>query len=176
MLYFKAHTFLFVSMKVCLEEKNAKLSNLAHVMTLYKTHSYTRDCSSWVSVVCRYLHEAFSDITINLVTYMAEVCAESLDITHLIRGVISSCALFNPAFNSCWIKVSPVCSRPCCKSSTASWVTWTWVGFRPKLSTWKCWRPLRNLSKWVQTREYNPFCKYWAYCTSLVWGYFCSNL
>lgn len=64
------------SLKVCLEEKNAKLSNLAHVMTLYKTHSYTRDCSSWVSVVCRYLHEAFSDITLSLVTYMAEVSAE----------------------------------------------------------------------------------------------------
>lgn len=60
--------------QVCLEEKNAKLSNLAHVMTLYKTHSYTRDCSSWVNVVCRYLHEAFSDITLNMVTYMAEVC------------------------------------------------------------------------------------------------------
>lgn len=44
-------------------------------MTLYKTHSYTRDCFSWVNVVCRYLHEAFSDITLNLVTYMAEVCA-----------------------------------------------------------------------------------------------------
>ncbi|XP_046892599.1 protein furry homolog isoform X1 [Hypomesus transpacificus] len=59
--------------QVCLEEKNAKLSNLAHVMTLYKTHSYTRDCFSWVNVVCRYLHEAFSDITLNMVTYMAEL-------------------------------------------------------------------------------------------------------
>ncbi|MEQ2204854.1 hypothetical protein XENOCAPTIV_019706, partial [Xenoophorus captivus] len=57
---------------VCLEEKNTKLSHLAHVMTLYKTRSYTRDPFSWVSVVCRYLHEAFSDITLNMVTYMAE--------------------------------------------------------------------------------------------------------
>lgn len=64
---------------MCLEEKNAKLSNLAHVMTLYKTHSYTRDCSSWVSVVCRYLHEAFSDITLSLVTYMAEVCGKQAE-------------------------------------------------------------------------------------------------
>ncbi|XP_074535016.1 protein furry homolog isoform X2 [Halichoeres trimaculatus] len=64
--------------KVCLEEKNAKLSNLAHVMTLYKTHSYTRDCFSWVNVVCRYLHEAFSDITLNLVTYMAELLEKGL--------------------------------------------------------------------------------------------------
>lgn len=67
----------FFQVQVCLEEKNAKLSNLAHVMTLYKTHSYTRDCSSWVNVVCRYLHEAFSDITLSLVTYMAEVCAHT---------------------------------------------------------------------------------------------------
>ncbi|XP_034024286.1 protein furry homolog [Thalassophryne amazonica] len=64
--------------QVCLEEKNTKLSNLAHVMTLYKTHSYTRDCSSWVNVVCRYLHEAFSDITLNLVTYMTELLEKGL--------------------------------------------------------------------------------------------------
>uniref|UniRef100_A0A8C9YVN3 FRY microtubule binding protein n=1 Tax=Sander lucioperca TaxID=283035 RepID=A0A8C9YVN3_SANLU len=64
--------------QVCLEEKNAKLSNLAHVMTLYKTHAYTRDCFSWVNVVCRYLHEAFSDITLNLVTYMAELLEKGL--------------------------------------------------------------------------------------------------
>uniref|UniRef100_A0A4W6DYY7 FRY microtubule binding protein n=1 Tax=Lates calcarifer TaxID=8187 RepID=A0A4W6DYY7_LATCA len=64
--------------QVCLEEKNAKLSNLAHVMTLYKTHSYTRDCFSWVNVVCRYLHEAFSDITLSLVTYMAELLEKGL--------------------------------------------------------------------------------------------------
>ncbi|CDQ86722.1 unnamed protein product [Oncorhynchus mykiss] len=42
-------------------------------MTLYKNRSYTRDPFSWVSVVCRYLHEAFADITLNMVTYMAEV-------------------------------------------------------------------------------------------------------
>ncbi|XP_028274555.1 protein furry homolog isoform X3 [Parambassis ranga] len=64
--------------QVCLEEKNAKLANLAHVMTLYKTHSYTRDCFSWVNVVCRYLHEAFSDITLSLVTYMAELLEKGL--------------------------------------------------------------------------------------------------
>ncbi|XP_031753101.1 protein furry homolog isoform X4 [Xenopus tropicalis] len=64
--------------QVCLEEKNAKLSNLAHVMTLYKTHSYTRDCATWVNVVCRYLHEAFAGITINMVTYLAELLEKGL--------------------------------------------------------------------------------------------------
>uniref|UniRef100_A0A665WCE2 Furry homolog b (Drosophila) n=1 Tax=Echeneis naucrates TaxID=173247 RepID=A0A665WCE2_ECHNA len=64
--------------QVCLEEKNTKLSHLAHVMTLYKTRSYTRDPFSWVSVVCRYLHEAFSDITLNMVTYMAELLDKGL--------------------------------------------------------------------------------------------------
>ncbi len=70
---------LFLSLllsQVCLEEKHTKLSHLAHVMTLYKTRSYTRDPFSWVSVVCRYLHEAFSDITLNMVTYMAEVSVD----------------------------------------------------------------------------------------------------
>uniref|UniRef100_A0A671P6C3 Protein furry homolog n=1 Tax=Sinocyclocheilus anshuiensis TaxID=1608454 RepID=A0A671P6C3_9TELE len=66
--------------QVCLEEKdkNTKLSHLAHVMTLYKTRSYTRDPFSWVNVVCRYLHEAFSDITLSLVTYMAELLDKGL--------------------------------------------------------------------------------------------------
>ncbi|XP_030634018.1 protein furry homolog [Chanos chanos] len=64
--------------QICLEEKNAKLSNLAHVMTLYKTHSYTRDCFSWVNVVCRYLHEAFPDYTISMVTYMSELLEKGL--------------------------------------------------------------------------------------------------
>ncbi|XP_062241737.1 protein furry homolog isoform X4 [Platichthys flesus] len=64
--------------QVCLEEKNSKLSNLAHVMTLYKTRLYTRDCFSWVNVVCRYLHEAFSDITLRLVTYMVELLEKGL--------------------------------------------------------------------------------------------------
>uniref|UniRef100_A0AAZ3PWP9 Furry homolog b (Drosophila) n=1 Tax=Oncorhynchus tshawytscha TaxID=74940 RepID=A0AAZ3PWP9_ONCTS len=64
--------------QVCLEEKNTKLSHLAHVMTLYKNRSYTRDPFSWVSVVCRYLHEAFADITLNMVTYMAELLDKGL--------------------------------------------------------------------------------------------------
>nr|XP_006005371.1 PREDICTED: protein furry homolog isoform X2 [Latimeria chalumnae] len=64
--------------QVCLEEKNTKLSNLAHVMTLYKTHTYTRDCATWVNVVCRYLHEAFADITLNMVTYLAELLEKGL--------------------------------------------------------------------------------------------------
>uniref|UniRef100_G3QBA5 FRY microtubule binding protein n=1 Tax=Gasterosteus aculeatus aculeatus TaxID=481459 RepID=G3QBA5_GASAC len=64
--------------QVCLMEKNTKLSHLAHVMTLYKTRSYTRDPFSWVSVVCRYLHEAFSEITLNMVTYMAELLEKGL--------------------------------------------------------------------------------------------------
>ncbi|XP_058886454.1 protein furry homolog isoform X3 [Acipenser ruthenus] len=64
--------------QVCIEEKNTKLSNLAHVMTLYKTHAYTRDCATWVNVVCRYLHEAFADITLNIVTYMTELLEKGL--------------------------------------------------------------------------------------------------
>ncbi|MCI4386103.1 hypothetical protein PGIGA_G00058350 [Pangasianodon gigas] len=64
--------------QVCIDEKTSKLSNLAHVMTLYKTHSYTRDCLSWVNVVCRYLHEAFSENTLCMVTYMAELLEKGL--------------------------------------------------------------------------------------------------
>lgn len=76
--------------QVCLVEKHTKLSHLAHVMTLYKTRSYTRDPFSWVSVVCRYLHEAFSDITLNMVTYMAEVNTLSSHLLGLGFGLSSS--------------------------------------------------------------------------------------
>lgn len=46
-------------------------------MSLYRTHSYTRDCATWVNVVCRYLHEAYTDITLNMVTYLAEVIVDA---------------------------------------------------------------------------------------------------
>lgn len=58
---------------MCAEEKSATLSNLAHMMSLYSAHSYSRDCANWINVVCRYLHDAFAEITFSLVTYLAEV-------------------------------------------------------------------------------------------------------
>ncbi|XP_067086162.1 protein furry homolog-like isoform X6 [Osmerus mordax] len=64
--------------KVCSEEKSATLANLAHMMSLYSTHSYSRDSANWINVVCRYLHDAFADITFNLVTYLAELLEKGL--------------------------------------------------------------------------------------------------
>ncbi|TMS20828.1 Protein furry homolog-like [Larimichthys crocea] len=37
--------------KVCADEKSATLSNLAHMMSLYSTHSYSRDCTNWINVL-----------------------------------------------------------------------------------------------------------------------------
>ncbi|NXX84726.1 FRYL protein, partial [Urocolius indicus] len=64
--------------KVCAEEKSPTLANLAHMMSLYSTHSYSRDCSNWINVVCRYLHDSFSDATFSLVTYLAELLEKGL--------------------------------------------------------------------------------------------------
>ncbi|XP_023387902.1 protein furry homolog-like [Pteropus vampyrus] len=64
--------------KVCAEEKCPTLVNLAHMMSLYSTHTYSRDCSNWINVVCRYLHDSFSDTTFNLVTYLAELLEKGL--------------------------------------------------------------------------------------------------
>lgn len=60
-------------LQVCAEEKCPTLVNLAHMMSLYSTHTYSRDCSNWINVVCRYLHDSFSEATFSLVTYLAEV-------------------------------------------------------------------------------------------------------
>ncbi|XP_037685694.1 protein furry homolog-like isoform X3 [Choloepus didactylus] len=64
--------------KVCAEEKCPTLVHLAHMMSLYSTHTYSRDCSNWINVVCRYLHDSFSDTTFNLVTYLAELLEKGL--------------------------------------------------------------------------------------------------
>ncbi|MEJ1274662.1 hypothetical protein NN561_005550 [Cricetulus griseus] len=64
--------------KVCAEEKCPTLVNLAHMMSLYSTHTYSRDCSNWINVVCRYLHDSFSDATFSLVTYLAELLEKGL--------------------------------------------------------------------------------------------------
>ncbi|XP_076134284.1 protein furry homolog-like isoform X3 [Alosa pseudoharengus] len=64
--------------KVCAEEKSATLANLAHMMSLYSTRNYSRDSTNWINVVCRYLHDAFADITFNLVTYLAELLEKGL--------------------------------------------------------------------------------------------------
>uniref|UniRef100_A0A673M1U7 Protein furry homolog-like n=1 Tax=Sinocyclocheilus rhinocerous TaxID=307959 RepID=A0A673M1U7_9TELE len=65
--------------KVCAEEKSATLANLAHMMSLYSTHSYSRDSTNWINVVCRYLHDSFSELTFNLVTYLAELLEKGLN-------------------------------------------------------------------------------------------------
>ncbi|XP_051954046.1 protein furry homolog-like isoform X6 [Xyrauchen texanus] len=65
--------------KVCAEEKSATLANLAHMMSLYSTHSYSRDSTNWINVVCRYLHDSFSEITFNLVIYLAELLEKGLN-------------------------------------------------------------------------------------------------
>ncbi|XP_065113196.1 protein furry homolog-like isoform X3 [Paramisgurnus dabryanus] len=65
--------------KVCAEEKSATLANLAHMMSLYSTHSYSRDSNNWINVVCRYLHDSFPEITFNLVIYLAELLDKGLN-------------------------------------------------------------------------------------------------
>ncbi|XP_053433687.1 protein furry homolog-like isoform X2 [Nycticebus coucang] len=64
--------------KVCAEDKCPTLVHLAHMMSLYSTHTYSRDCPNWINVVCRYLHDSFSDTTFNLVTYLAELLEKGL--------------------------------------------------------------------------------------------------
>ncbi|XP_051026741.1 protein furry homolog-like isoform X1 [Acomys russatus] len=77
--------------KVCAEEKCPTLVNLAHMMSLYSTHTYSRDCSNWINVVCRYLHDSFSEATFSLVTYLAELLEKGLSsMQHSLLQIIYS--------------------------------------------------------------------------------------
>lgn len=66
------------------------------MMSLYSTHSYSRDCTNWINVVCRYLHDAFAEITLNLVTYLAEVCKIKIKlvaVSHIWLNKISNVSI-----------------------------------------------------------------------------------
>lgn len=104
--------------KVCTEEKSATLSNLAHMMSLYSTHSYSRDCTNWINVVCRYLHDAFAEITLNLVTYLAEVlnARSRCNCWSYCGKRKAALFVFSPSY---WRRAFPACSSRCCRSFTA---------------------------------------------------------
>ncbi|XP_039769737.1 protein furry homolog-like isoform X3 [Ornithorhynchus anatinus] len=76
--------------KVCAEEKSPTLVNLAHMMSLYSTHTYSRDCTNWINVVCRYLHDSFSDTIFSLVTYLAELLEKGLTMQQSLLQIIYS--------------------------------------------------------------------------------------
>eukprot|EP00058_Branchiostoma_floridae_P025945 XP_002611435.1 hypothetical protein BRAFLDRAFT_63933 [Branchiostoma floridae] len=63
--------------EVCLE-KSKKLHNLAHIMSLYSNHTFGKPCKSWVSAVCKYLHDAYSDISLTLLTFLVEVLEKGM--------------------------------------------------------------------------------------------------
>uniref|UniRef100_UPI00358FEF42 LOW QUALITY PROTEIN: protein furry homolog-like n=1 Tax=Myxine glutinosa TaxID=7769 RepID=UPI00358FEF42 len=64
--------------KVCSQESNDKLSNLAHVMTLYAQHSYQRDCTSWINAVCIYVEQAYREHIFTLIGHLAELLDKCL--------------------------------------------------------------------------------------------------
>ncbi|XP_078684764.1 protein furry homolog-like isoform X1 [Branchiostoma floridae x Branchiostoma belcheri] len=63
--------------EVCLE-KSKKLHNLAHIMSLYSNHTFGKPCKSWVSAVCKYLHDAYSDISLTLLTFLVEILEKGM--------------------------------------------------------------------------------------------------
>lgn len=126
--------------KVCAEEKSATLANLAHMMSLYSTHSYSRDSTNWINVVCRYLHDSFSEITFNLVTYLAEVryiWFKFSSVTHFSSLIKYNLLPFDLLCCSCWRRVSTACSSLYCRSSTVCLVTSICLQHRSNSSTWK---------------------------------------
>jgi len=49
------------------------LQSLAHVMSLYVHGSYNKGAQTWVSVVCKYVHETFPDALEEQLSFLSEM-------------------------------------------------------------------------------------------------------
>ncbi|XP_033646304.1 protein furry homolog-like isoform X1 [Asterias rubens] len=58
--------------KVC-QERYTRMAPLSTVLTMYRDRTYNRDSKAWTSVVCRYIHNAYSQFSIAMMTFLIEV-------------------------------------------------------------------------------------------------------
>ena len=61
-----------LNLKVC-AERYPKMAPLSTVLVMYRERSYNRDSKAWTSVVCKYLHNAYSQFSIAMMTFLIEV-------------------------------------------------------------------------------------------------------
>ncbi|XP_071847950.1 protein furry homolog-like isoform X4 [Apostichopus japonicus] len=59
--------------KVCQNDRHSRIAQLADVLRMYREKTYNKKCSSWVGVVCKYLHEVYSQYSIAMMTFLIEV-------------------------------------------------------------------------------------------------------
>nr|XP_039267750.1 LOW QUALITY PROTEIN: protein furry homolog [Styela clava] len=71
--------------QVCLDSfpQKKKLQSLAHVMSLYCNRSYGKPCLTWISVVCKYIHETFPNSIREQLTFLIELLDKGPVSTHL---------------------------------------------------------------------------------------------
>ena len=62
-----------VTLQVCQEQKYQKMAPLSTVLGMYRERTYNRDSKAWTSVVCKYLHNAYSQFSIAMMTFLIEV-------------------------------------------------------------------------------------------------------
>ncbi|XP_038055333.1 protein furry homolog-like isoform X2 [Patiria miniata] len=58
--------------RVC-QERYTRMAPLSTVLTMYRDRTYNRDSKAWTSVVCRYIHNAYSQFSIAMMTFLIEV-------------------------------------------------------------------------------------------------------
>ncbi|CAG0903073.1 unnamed protein product [Darwinula stevensoni] len=88
-------------------EKSSKLENLATVMTLYSHRNFSKESFQWTKCVVKYLHDAYSHLSLVVITFLVEVLekgptlvqAPILNILHCILHYIDIHSQQPPVIN-----------------------------------------------------------------------------
>ncbi|XP_077984034.1 protein furry homolog-like [Glandiceps talaboti] len=81
--------------QICLEKYPNKLDSLATVMDMYSKKTYSKDRQSWTYAVCKYVHDAFQQLSIAMLTFLVEVLekgpiAHQQPVLQIIKDIISN--------------------------------------------------------------------------------------
>ena len=103
-------------------EKSSKLENLATVMTLYSHRNFSKESFQWTKCVVKYLHDAYSHLSLVMITFLVEVCCHSIFAVSTLNG-LQRYYVTNLYFGRCWRKVQPWSKPQSSTSSIASSIT-----------------------------------------------------
>lgn len=64
--------------------KSMKLENLATVMTLYSRRTFSKESFQWTKCVVKYLYDAYSHLSHNMLAFLVEVSGLNIYCTWLV--------------------------------------------------------------------------------------------